>query len=450
MDWRYESVLPGVAWPAVPAPAQAATLALLHQLGESQWLPADRLASEQLRQLSVLLHHAWQTVPYYQQCWAGRYDASAPASREDFMRLPILSRRALQANYEALKSRNVPAEHGKWFDVVTTGSTGMPVRALVTEVYHLFWNAITLRDHIWHRRDLSRTLAVVRSIDNAGEYPSWGPPAEGLVASGRCVAMSLAADADTQLDWLVRHDPAYLLTFPSNVAQLAKRSLARKVRLPGLLQVRTLSESFDADLRELCREAWGVPLVDVYSAREVGYIALQCPEYEHHHVQAESVLVEVLDEQGRSCAPGETGRVVVTDLHNFAMPLVRYDIGDYAEVGNACPCGRGLPVLSRITGRVRNTLITKDGKRYWPTFGQRSFSEIATVLQHQFVQTAYDLVEARLVTPAPLTAEEKERLQAIVAARLPRGIRVVVVRVDAIPRSASGKFEDFVSEVGAP
>jgi phenylacetate-CoA ligase len=449
MDWRFDSALAGVAWPAIPAPAQAATLALLHQLGESQWWPRERLEAEQLRQLGGLLRHAWQTVPYYRESWSGRYREGAPQSRDSFVRLPILARGALQANYEALKSRSVPQAHGKHFDVVTSGSTGMPVRALVTEVYHLFWNAMTLRDHLWHRRDLSRTLAVIRSSDAGGEFGSWGPPAEGLVASGRAVAMSLREDAETQLNWLARHDPGYLMSFPSNVAQLARLSLERGVRLPGLLEVRTLSEAFDADLRKLCKEAWGVPLVDVYSARELGYIALQCPQHEHYHVQAESVLVEILDEQGGHCGPGQTGRVVVTDLHNFAMPLIRYDVGDYAEVGEPCVCGRGLPVLRRIAGRVRNTLVTADGKRYWPTFGQRTFSEVAPVTQLQFVQKAPDLVEARLVTPAALTAQQEARLRERIASRLPAGFRVAVVRVDSIPRSASGKFEDFISEIAS-
>jgi phenylacetate-coenzyme A ligase PaaK-like adenylate-forming protein len=96
---------------------------------------------------------------------------------------------------------------------------------------------------------------------------------------------------------------------------------------------------------------WDVPLTDLYAADEAGCIALQCPDHEHYHVQSESVLVEVLDVEGRACAPGAVGRVVVTTLQNFAMPLVRYDIGDVAEAGDPCPCGRGLPVLRRIARR---------------------------------------------------------------------------------------------------
>ena len=117
----------------------------------------------------------------------------------------------------------------------------------------------------------------------------------------------------------------------------------------------------------------------MYSSQEVGYIALECPTGESYHVQAENVLVEVLDDQDRPCSPGDVGRVVVTALHNFATPLLRYDIGDYAEVGAPCPCGRGLPALRRIMGRQRNMALLPTaaaaGRRSswraptkWPTF----------------------------------------------------------------------------------
>jgi phenylacetate-CoA ligase len=447
MDWRFQSWVPGIAWPAIPDYGRAAVLALLHQIEQSQWLPAERVLAGQLAQLAALVRHAAETVPFYRESWAGRHDASPPDSYEAFARLPFLSRAALQANYESLKSRNTPQAHGQVSEVLSTGSTGMPVRVLTTDVMRLFWNALALRDHLWHRRKLDRTLAVVRGGVVASEAANWGPATDGLVVTGRTLSLGLDADVDTQLEWLGRHDPAYLLTYPSNLAQLARTSLRRGLRLPGLIEARTLSEALEPGLRDLCKEAWGVPLVDLYSAREVGYIALQCPEHEHYHVQSESLLVEILNDAGRPCAPGEVGRVVITDLHNFATPLIRYDIGDYAEVGEACSCGRSLPVLKRIVGRIRNMLVTAGGKRYWPTFGQRTFAKIAPVLQHQFVQKTVDLVEARLVVPGALTTEQEQRLQAHIASNLPSGIRVVVVRVDSIPRGAGGKFEDFVCEV---
>jgi phenylacetate-CoA ligase len=233
------------------------------------------------------------------------------------------------------------------------------------------------------------------------------------------------------------------------VEELARLSLRRGARLEGLLEVRTLAESLGPEVRALCREAWGVPLTDLYSASETGYLALQCPEHEHYHVQSEGVLLEVLDEAGAPCTPGQVGCVVVTALHNFATPLVRYDIGDYAEVGEPCACGRGLPVLRRILGRVRNMLTTADGRKFWPVFGTRALMDAAPLLQHQFVQKAFDLVEARLVVASPLSAEQEARVRERVLSQLPSGMRLQIAYCDRIERNASGKFEDFVSEVSA-
>ncbi len=139
--------------------------------------------------------------------------------------------------------------------------------------------------------------------------------------------------------------------------------------------------------------------------------------------------------------------MIVTSLHNFATPLVRYELGDYAEVGSECGCGRGLPVLTRIMGRVRNVLVLADGRRYWPNFGSRGLNEIAPVLQHQFVQKAYDVIEARLVTAQPLTPQQEEALRRHIQSRLPVSFDIRFTYVDGIPRSAGGKFEDFMSEV---
>jgi phenylacetate-CoA ligase len=142
-----------------------------------------------------------------------------------------------------------------------------------------------------------------------------------------------------------------------------------------------------------------------------------------------------------------TGRVVVTVLHNFATPLVRYELGDYAEAGVDCACGRGLPVLTRIMGRVRNMLVAADGKRYWPTFGSRSLGNIASIRQHQFAQIGRDLIEARLVTSAPLDSHLEEHIRNRVLARLPPGFRLAFAYPARIERGNGGKFEDFICEV---
>jgi len=155
----------------------------------------------------------------------------------------------------------------------------------------------------------------------------------------------------------------------------------------------------------------------------------------------------VLDERGNPCPPGEMGRVVITDLHNFATPLIRYDIGDFAEPALACSCGRGLPVLSRIVGRARNLLVAPDGRRRYPFIGQSQYLDIAPIVQHQVVQTSLHRVEVRIVMREPPTQEQVERLRAHVAAQMPADIDVEVVQVERLPRGPGGKYEDFISLV---
>jgi phenylacetate-CoA ligase len=157
--------------------------------------------------------------------------------------------------------------------------------------------------------------------------------------------------------------------------------------------------------------------------------------------------VEVLREDGNPCAPGEVGKVVLTDLHSFALPLIRYDVGDFAEVAPASPCGRGLPAIRRVLGRVRNMLVHADGRKVWPLFPDRRFSEIAPVRQYQIVQKSLDHIEARMVLEQPLTTAQGAALRDAIGTALGREFRIDVIEVEGIPRTAAGKFEDFRSEV---
>jgi phenylacetate-CoA ligase len=432
----------------VPDVEGSAILALQFQLELSQWYRPGQLRALQNRQLDALLAHAHATVPYYRERWAGLHQPGEPATPGRFSRLPVFARSELQAHFDALKSTAVPPQHGAVTEVRTSGSTGQPVRLLKTSLTDFIWQAVLLREHHWFRRDLQAKAAAIRQGVSEGETSGWGPE-QAVFQTGRVATLGIRADVATQLAWLERHQPAYLLTYPSNAEALARVSLERGTRLPKLREVRTFGELLGPETRAICREAWGAPVCDSYSAVESGYIALQCPAHEHYHVQSESVLLEILDDEGKACAPGEMGRVVVTTLHNFALPLIRYDIGDFAEVGPPCPCGRGLPVLQRIVGRQRNMLVTADGKRYWPALGTRKIAQVAPVIQYQLVQKDFRLIEARLVTARALTPAEEAGVRTVLAGGLPPGLEIKVTRCDSIPRSAGGKFEDFVSEVAA-
>jgi phenylacetate-CoA ligase len=428
---------------------------MLFQLEQTQWWPVDAIQRNQLQQLSVLVRHAFKTIPFYRQrMMAAGIVPAKPLTADVWSRMPILTRHDLQQLGPGILSTAPPKRHGPIGRLESSGSTGKPVTGYTTSVTRLMWEVLTNRDLLWHRLDPSCKLAAIRWFETNTAMPpkglrqsQWASDQGSPFRSGPAVALNIKATIAEQAEWLIREDPDYLMTYPSNLVTLAQYFCERDLRLGKLRSVRTLSEICTPQTRQWCRDAFGVPLVDMYSARELGYMALQCPDHEHYHVQSESVLVEVLDSDDRPCQPGEIGRVVVTTLLNFAGPLLRYAIGDLAEVGQPCSCGRGLPVLNRILGRVRNTLRLPNGESTWPVFNLFEASNFIPFHQVQLVQKTLEEIEVRLVAKGAPTAEDEQQFASVVTEALGFPFRISFQYLDNIPRSPGGKYEDFMSEV---
>lgn len=441
-----QSNISGVAWPALPEGPAARMFGLAWQLGESQWWESDEIERHQMRQLEQVASHAVKTVPFYKDrlnCLAGIKPGELTLER--WRDIPILRRADLQQAGEELYSSALPKSHTPVMDATSSGSTGRPVTVKITMVTRIFSDALTLRYHDWAGRDFSGKTCAIEIIQRgkSADPTGWAP---GYV-SGPMVVLPIDTPIARQFDWLLENEPDYLLTYPTNLAALVRHSRERGERIAGLRQVATMSEVLDPETREECERDWGVPVIESYSAKEVGTIALQCPEHGNLHVQSESLLVEILDEAGRACRPGEIGRVVISDLHNLAMPLIRYEIGDYAEAGEPCSCGRGLPTLRRVLGRTRNRVRLPSGEYIWPRFGANQVSRIAPVLQSQLVQTGESEILVNLVVEGPLTGEQEAALTKMYQKSLGYPFDLKFIYLNEIPRSASGKFEDFRSDL---
>ena len=175
----------GIEWPAVPDGKGAVLLSLLFQLEQSQWWSAERIAERQSHQLGLLLAHAGRTVPFYRDRLglvgiAPDGPATPPVTPEHWSRIPLLRRTDIQAAGDALLSDALPPSHGRTSEIYTSGSTGKPIRVVRSQAWSLFWSAFTLRDHLWHRRDMSGKLADIRqSARGKALYPEGAPPRAG-------------------------------------------------------------------------------------------------------------------------------------------------------------------------------------------------------------------------------------------------------------------------------
>lgn len=418
-------------------------------LAATELLAPSELQAYQRQLLIPLLQHCRANIPFY----AARLEPLFSGGAIDLDRwpqIPILTRAEAQASTAAMAASRVPPNLGEIARDETSGSTGRPLAFTTNGLQAVAARAMTDRLYRWWGFDGNGSMAtfisrrkVPAAAPNGVSYRGWmtGRP------TGLHHWLDMSADTGQQLDWLLARRPDYLTAYSSTLRPLAELARARGVDL-RLRRIIGVSNVLSGETRTLCKEVFGAHVIDQYGADEVGSIATECPCCTHYHVAAEGVLVEIADEAGRDCAPGEMGRVIVTPLYAYATPFIRYELGDYAVAGPADePCRVKLPRLSRIVGRFRNTFRLAGGRIVYPLFSIARMREFVPMAQFQVVQTAVDAVDVRYVPLPDAAPPDLVGLTTYLRGEIDPAISVTVTAVAAIERSPDGKFEDFVSLV---
>ena len=433
----------------------AALLALQFQMERiERWTPS-LILEHQCAQAAQVLKHAFGTVPHYRRSFiAAKVAKPAKVDMEFIRTLPVSRREDLQAAGKGLISVRPPADHGEQALGRTPGSAGGPFEFGRTEITHLMWKACAMRDYLWHGRPLEDKIAAIRRM-RPGEADarrglvsaSWGAPMAECFRTGPAVLLDMTVGPDEQIVWLGREKPDQLLSMPSHLVMLVRHARGRGLELPAIGEIRTMGEALTQEDRRILGEAFRGKVTDMYACEEAGYLALQCPEHGAMHVMSENVLLEILDEQGRPCPEGVAGRVVITSLNNFLTPLIRYDIGDYAEFGPPCPCGRGLPVLAHIHGRRRNRVMLPDGRTAFPKLDESALMAPGSMGLRQFrcIQRSLEEVELQLVCDRRPDAAEQAAMARALTSRLGHPFRMTFSFPDRIAPGPGGRHEKFVS-----
>jgi phenylacetate-CoA ligase len=420
-------------------------LSMLVEYERGERLPPAELASRQRMRFRALARHATTESPHFAQRLK-RADLTPDELAEPggLEALPPLSRRGLVDAGEGLFCRAVPPGHEPLHTTTTSGSTGEPITVRRTAVTQAHWLACTLRDQLWHRSDPGGRLAVLRAnIDREQRLPDHGAPSSLVFRTGPAEVFPPTRPIGEAVRWLLEFSPHQLLVLPSSLQEILAELDRSQSRLLELRSVRTLSETVSPRLRQETLRMLELEIEDSYSSQEGGIMATQCPEAGTYHI-SEHVRLEVVDAGGRACAPGQVGRLLLTDLMNFATPIVRYEIGDYAEVAGPCACGRSLPGLRRILGRERNLVLRPDGSRHWPLVGFHRWGDVFPVRQFQFVQRDRHTIEARMSAAGRPTREQESRLAAIIQEQLGHPFAIHFQwQEEPLPRGAGGKFEEF-------
>jgi phenylacetate-CoA ligase len=251
---------------------------------------------------------------------------------------------------------------------------------------------------------------------------------------------------------LARFKPKFLRGYPSALSILARfieKEGKHTLRPQAIL---TGAETVFEHQRELFKRVFGCETYSQYCSFEIHPIAVECPTHSGHHISAENVILEIVDEQGEIVPAGEQGRIVITNLHNYAMPFIRYDIGDVGTLSpESCICGRGLPLLSKLHGRVDDVILTRSGKRIPGTVLHRRFLAFFGVEHIQIVQESYDNLMVKLVVNEGVTQEQMDKIRIEVvkeyAGVFGEDMEIGVQFIDRIPLTPAGKQKVVVSKL---
>jgi phenylacetate-CoA ligase len=433
--------------------SKSAAEQMYDSLSVSERLPADELRAYTRRLLAPIARHAFDTVPFYRDRLAGVFNPDGTVDQDAWLDVPVLARRDLADDFEALKSTAIPAAHGEVKPGTTSGSSGVPVTVLKTALAGKMEQAIMGRFYRWiglnprHRLVMIRAAAHPKLRYEVQEEEPWVPAWMAPEDFGTYSRLAYPTKLSEQLAYIQRQGPVYLNTQPSNAMGLV--ATAGQTGIAGL-DVRgiiTLGEFVPEQLRIDARRVLGCEIFDTYSANEVATMASQCA-CGSLHVNAECILLEVLRPDGSPCDEGESGRIVLTTLLNSAMPLMRYDIGDVGYLGGHCDCGLTLPKLTLTVGRLRRLFKFSDGTEIAPIFGMEWFASAFPVVQWQLAQIGPEALELRFSSRADDDALNYEAVTQALREYFRRPVSVSYKRHDDMKVGPGGKIDQFVKENG--
>lgn len=419
-------------------------------LERSQWYKPAKLKALQDKGLTRLLTHAWQQAPAYRERLAPLFKKGDVPDLSRWQEIPILTRKEAQANSLEYYAQQVPEQAGETFEQQTSGSTGMPFKHGTSALQKVANQATISRNYNWFGVDANKSCAILAasptddsSFPDGLREPQWqrGFP-EGM---GHWLDHKSTNSAQ-KLDWLRRNPSHYLSTTPNTALGIVLEARKLEVELKPYDALIIGSEVLTDSTAEILRSELSNTVINLYGSEECGRMAGVCAEFNNLHIYEEVCLVELLDEQDGEVEPGQTGRIVVTPFYNFAMPLIRYDIGDYATLtAEPCGCGRSIRALSSIAGRERNLFKFIDGSSTWPSIRIEELQAIVPFQQWQITQTQLDHLEVSLVLVDRDFPINQEAFQQALCRALNAQFTVSINGVNEISREKSGKYEEFRS-----
>ncbi len=420
-------------------------LRYMREINTVQFYSRDKIQQLQEKELKDLLLHAYNNVPYYKEVFDSIeliQDGEVDLSR--FSDIPILNKEIIREQKEQLYSKD--KETRKWYKNTSGGSTGVPVE---------FIQDMTYRDKSWANKILYNRM--LGKDEGQREVKLWGSErdifqgSESLKARiqnwiyNRMLLNSFKMSEKQMGEYVKKINefkPVSIWAYVDSAYELARYIEKNKLKVHSPTAILVTAGTVYPKIKKYISEVFQAPVYNQYGSREAGDMACECPEQNGLHVYEYLYKFEILDQKLQPCPPGEVGEIYVTLLMNYSMPLIRYKIGDTASwTGEeSCACGRNLPLINDVHGRVTDHFKLEDGTLIHGEYFTHLFYFRPWIKKFQVVQEKYNVVHCYVVVQGE---EDKKDTQDIIdKIQLVMGdaCTVEIKRVEDIPPSKSGKY----------
>lgn len=364
-------------------------LKVLRELERSQWLPEAKLLERQERLLRAACLHAATHVPHYRDAFSAAGLDPSSMTIERLRRLPLLSKGKIRELGAELIAEGLSPEQLRFHK--TGGSTGVSLQTFFDNAWEERRNADALRANQWARWYHGMKVAAIWG--NPPIAKTWKQKMRSRLFDRTMYLDTMRIDGSFLADFVRRwhvERPQVVFGHSHSIFLVAKYLLDQNIEDLRPVGVVSTSMMLLPHERDAIERAFACKVTDRYGCEEVALIACECERHDGMHLNIEHLVVEFLDDRGDPVSPGHEGRIVVTDLYNRAMPLIRYEVGDVGvPSARHCPCGRGLPLMDRVVGRVADYLKRRDGSLVaGVSLVERTLTKVRGVEQMQIVQPA--------------------------------------------------------------
>ena len=416
---------------------------IFRELRKNLYLKTSGLESLQWNKFRMLLNHAYQNVPFYRSLFdkvgVRPYDIE---NADDIYKIPIITKSQIKNNKVDMIARNINLS--ACVEYKTSGSTGNMLTGFLTrdDALHVRGSYERVRSDNGFRT-LRDTLLIIGSPYLIPKNKGW----HQYLGIRRIKRLNVFESLDKQLEILKKAKADVVWGVPSAIRLLAKIIQEREIRGISPRLIFTVSEILNSETRNFINSVFNIEVIDVYGSWETCCLAWECHKHSGYHVNMDTALLEFLDKDGNKVKAGERGRVVVTNLNSFAMPIIRYEIGDFAiPTYKECPCGRGGYLIKGIEGRYNDFIKLSNNKLVTPTAIYSIMEHIVGVSEFQVVQEKEDEFVVYVVKKngdgdAVIVEEINREFKKVLGDH----VYISTKFVEGIGRDGSGKLRSVIS-----